>query len=139
VASIDLINGEALRNAVALDHLPRVATADDASQHVLAWDVDRVRSMSVADWLATRGPLPPDPTPQQSADAIAAIEAARVAALAAAAAKRQQILTIAQSAVGIRVDQLTAVQLRALFAVILWKEDAIDAGLLVRPLSEWVT
>jgi hypothetical protein len=139
VASIDLINGEALRNAVALDHLPRVATAGDASQHVLAWDVDRVRSMSAADWLATRGPLPPDPTPQQTTDAIAAIEAARVAARAAAAAKRQQILTIAQTAVGVRIDLLTAVQIRALFAVILWKEDAIDAGLLVRPLSEWVT
>jgi hypothetical protein len=139
VASIDLINGEALQTAVATDHLPRVATAGDAAQHVLFWDADRVRSMAGADWLAQRGPLPVDPTAQQTTDAIAAIEAARVAARAAAAAKRQQILTIAQTAVGVRIDLLTAVQIRALFAVILWKEDAIDAGLLVRPLSEWVT
>jgi hypothetical protein len=133
-----LTNGEAIRMAVALDGLPRVATADDTAQHVLYLDGSTVRSMLAADWLAAHGPLPTDPTPQQSADAIAAIEAARLAAIAAAATKKGQILTIAQTAVGVRVDLLTAAQLRALFAVTLWKEDALDAALLIRPLAEWV-
>ncbi len=139
-------------DAVAADGLPRVARyleifTDDAGQETTGAEVQHVlylnggplpQSMLASVWLATRGPLPIDPTPQQSADAVAAIEAARVAALAAATTKRQQILAIAQSAVGMRVDLLSNIQVRSLFAVILYEEGALDAGLLVRPLSEWV-
>ena len=57
--------------------------------------------------------------------------------LTATATLRSQILTIAQSAVGARVDQLTATQVRALFAVILRKEGALNNDLTVKPLSQW--
>lgn len=134
-----LINGKAVADLVALDGLPRVAVADDASQHVLYLDGGALPlSMLASAWLATRGPLPNDPTPAEIDAAILAREAARQAAVADAAALRQQVLTIAQSAVGIRVDQLTAGQVRALFAVLLHKEGALKADLTVRALSEWV-
>jgi len=127
-----------IHEAVARDGLPRVADYDDGTKQVLYLDGDRVRSMDVAAWLATRGPLPADPTPAERAAAIAAREAARQQALADAAALRQQVLTIAQSAVGVRVDQLTAGQVRALFAVLLHKEGALKGDLTVRALGEWV-
>ncbi len=132
-------------DAVALDHLPRVAryltTYDDEStgetQHVLYWDVI-VQSMEAAAWLAQRGPLPTDPTQAQIDAAIAAIQQDATAATAAAAQLRQQIITLAQSAVGVRVDLLTAPQVRALFAIILWEAGALKNDLTIRPLSEWV-
>jgi hypothetical protein len=138
MSSIDIIDGEALHTTVALDGLARVVTATDGSTHVLYWDGTRVRSMEASAWPVLRGPLPVDPTSQQSTDAIAARETARLAALAAAATKRQQILTIAQSAVGVRVDLLTAAQIKALYAITLWQQGALDAGLIVRPLADWV-
>ena len=129
-------------DSVRADGLPRVVSAidqdDTISQHVLYLDGDVVRSMLAADWLATRGPLPALPTQQEIDAAIAAREQARLAALADAAALRQAILTIAQSAVGVRADLLTAVQLRALFAIVLWQAGALKNDLTVRPLAEWV-
>lgn len=128
-----------IHEAVQADGLPRVADYDDDSRHVLYLNGGSVvQSLTAAEWLATRGPLPVDPTPGESAAAIAAREAALAAALAAAATKRAQILAIAQSTVGIRADLLTNLQLRALFGIILWEAGALDGGLLVRPLAEWV-
>lgn len=125
--------------AVERDGLPRVGMYDDGLQKVLYLNGGEVvQSLTAAEWLATRGPLPADPTPQESAAAITARETARQAALADASALRQQVLTIAQSAVGIRVDALTAGQVRALFAILLWKEGALKNDLTVRPLAEWV-
>lgn len=126
---------QSIADAVALDGLPRVATADDTSQHVLYLDGETVRSKTAAEWGT---PLPSDPTPEQISAAVAAREAARQQASADAATLRQQVLTIAQSAVGIRADLLTAAQLRALFVVMLWKEGALDNALIVRPLTQWV-
>ncbi len=127
-----------IHQAVAHDGLPRVANYDDGSQQVLYLDGAIVRSMLATDWLTTRGPLPTDPTSDQVAAAIAAREAARQQALTDAAALRQQILTIAQGAVGTRIDLLTAAQTRALFAASLWRDGAVKADLTIRPLSEWV-
>lgn len=134
-----LIDGKTIADLVALDGLPRVAMADDTTQHVLYLDVGPLpRSMLATDWLATRGPLPTEPTQQEIADAIAARETARQAALAEAATLRLAIITLAQSAAGARVDQLTAGQVRALFAILLWEEGALKNDLTVRALSEWV-
>ena len=55
-----------------------------------------------------------------------------------AAALRQQVVTIATSAVGMGVDLLTAVQVRALIACLLWKQNALDRSRIVRPLAEWL-
>jgi hypothetical protein len=134
-----LIDGEAIAGRVALDGLSRLVVDDAGAQHVLYLPDGGAlpASMFAAEWLAQRGPLPADPTPEQIADAIAAREAARQQALADAAALRQQILTIAQSAIGVRVDLLTAGQVRALFAILLWKEGAIKNDLTVRALAEW--
>ena len=125
--------------AVAADGLSRVADYDDGSRHVLFLGAaGKVQSLATADWIATRGPLPHDPTPEESQAAIAQRETARQQASTDAAALRQQILTLAQSAVGVRLIDLTAGQRNALIAILLWKEGAIDAALVVRPLSVWV-
>ncbi len=128
---------QTIADLVAHDHLPRQATADDASMHVLYWN-GIVRSMEAADWLAQRGPLPTDPTQADIDAAVAAQEAARVQALADAAQIRQQVLNLAQSAVGIAINALTAVQVRALFAIVLWQEGALNKDGTVRPLADWI-
>lgn len=122
--------------AVERDHLPRVASYDDDSQHVLYWD-GVVRSLTAAEWLAQRGPLPADPTPEQIAAALAARTQERQQEAADTQALRQALRTRLQSAVGVQVDDLLVGQLRALVAYLLWREGALDADLRVRPLSEW--
>jgi hypothetical protein len=135
-----LINGLALQEAVGQDGLPRVAHGDDGSMHVLYLPTGAriAQSMEASDWLVQRGPLPADPTHAEIAAALAARAAAEQQAATEAAALRQQIIALAQSAVGVRVDQLTAGQVRALFATVLWKTGALNADLTVRPLTQWV-
>ncbi len=50
---------------------------------------------------------------------------------------RQAVLTLAQSAVGVRFDQLTAAQVRVLFAIVLRQAGALNADGTVRPLAGW--
>lgn len=128
---------QTIADRVATDGLPRQATADDGSRHVLYLEggVLPVRSMAASDWPL---PLPTDPTQAQIDAAILARQQAAQQAQADAAQFRQQILTLAQSTVGVRVDQLTAVQVRALFAVILRQEGALTPDLTIRPLAQWV-
>lgn len=80
----------------------------------------------------------PEPTEAEILAMIVTLEAEAEAARVAAAQLRQQVRTTAQGAVGIRYDLLTAAQVRALVAILLWKEGALDNAGLVRPLSEWV-
>lgn len=132
--------------AVERDGLSRVARYrteyDDGTQgetqHVLYRDGALVRSMLAADWLAQRGPLPTDPTQTEIDAALAAQEAARVQAAADTAALRQRVLGLAGSAVGIQIDALTAGQVRALVALLLWKAGALDRNGAVRPLADWL-
>ena len=126
---------QSVADAVAADGLPRVAVDDGGVSHVLYWDATIVRSMLASAWPP---PLPTPPTPQEITAALAARETARQAAIADAAALRAQIVTIAQSAVGVRVDLLTAVQVRALMACVLWKQGALDKLGQVRPLADWL-
>lgn len=128
----------AIHLAVERDGLPRLASYDDQSQHVLYWDAPHVRSMLAADWLAQRGPLPIDPTPEQSAAAVLARQQAAQQAQADAMQLRQQILGLAQSAVGVRVDGLNARQIQALLAILLRKEGALANDLTIRPLADWI-
>lgn len=51
---------------------------------------------------------------------------------------RAALLTRAQSAVGKRLDDLTAAERNALVALLLFKEGAISSDLHVQPLAEWV-
>lgn len=132
-----LINGKTIADAVALDGLPRVADADDGSRHVLyldAWPLPH--SMLAADWLSTRGPLPTDPTPAQSAAAIAARETERQTKRDKAVQKRARILALAADAVGQPVDKLSAKQIGALLALL--HPELVDDALMVRPVDEWV-
>lgn len=52
---------------------------------------------------------------------------------------QNSIVALAQTAVGVRIDALTAPQLRALVAVLFWEHGAIAADLTVRPLAQWIT
>jgi hypothetical protein len=126
---------QTLADAVARDGLPRVATADDDSVHVLFLDAGVVRSMPAIAWPP---PLPSDPTPAEIAAAIAAREAQEQQARADAAALRSRVRTLAQSAVGLSIDVLTAGQIKTLVILLLHKEAAIDKAGIVRPLDEWM-
>lgn len=48
------------------------------------------------------------------------------------------IKPIVQGAVGKNITALSAAEVRALVAVLLWREDALDAAGNVRPLGRWV-
>lgn len=123
-----------IAQAVAHDGLPRQATADDDSVHVLYLEAGVVRSMLAADWT---GPLPTDPTPTEIAAARAARDAQAVQDKADATALRTRVLTLAQSAVGVQLDQLAVPQIRALIAILLHKQGAIDKSGAIRPLADW--
>lgn len=110
---------------VALDGVPRQATADDGSEHMLYRDGGIVKSVLLQDWPAVE-------------TALAEAEAARQQAADDAAALRSQILTLAQSAVGVSLGQLTAGQRNALIAGLLWRMGALTPDLHVRPLAEWL-
>ena len=135
------------QEAVARDGLPRVAryltTYADGSQgetqHVLYRPNGLVQSMPAADWLAQRGPLPTDPTQAQIDAAIAAQQQATQQAQSDAAQLRQQVVTLAQSTVGLRIDAtFTAAQLKALLALLLWQAGALNSDGTVRPLTDWI-
>lgn len=116
-----LINGQSIADLVAQDGVARQATADDGGIHMLFRDGALVRSCLVADWPAEQLVL-------------AAHEQERLDA----AALRTRVLAVAQSAVGVAADQLTAVQLRALFMIVLWRSGALDKNGVVQPLAQWV-
>lgn len=124
-----------IADAVLLDGLPRVATADDASVHVLFLEAGQVRSMLASDWPP---PLPTDPTQAEIDAALAAKAAKQQQDLLDAAALRTRVRTLAQSAVGVQIDQLSGAQVRALIAILLHKQSAIDKNGAIRPLTEWV-
>jgi len=77
------------------------------------------------------------PTQSQLQAASDSYDGQAAAATAAAAVLRQRIRTVAQSAIGVAADQLTATQLRSLVAVLLWKVGALDADGKIRPFAEW--
>jgi hypothetical protein len=77
------------------------------------------------------------PTPAQIAARVAALQAAEAQEGAENETLRTRVRALAQSAVGVQVDQLTAAQVRALFIVFLYKRGAIDRSGTVRPFGEW--
>jgi hypothetical protein len=79
----------------------------------------------------------PQPTPEQLQAASDAVDALAAQAAQEAAALRTKVRTTAQSAVGVSIDQLTNNQVRALLAVLLWREGALDKDGKVRPFAEW--
>ena len=77
-------------------------------------------------------------TTQQQSAILALVAAHNPALLSPGETLREAIKTTAQSAVGVTYDQLTAAQVRALAAILLYKAGALDTNGTVRPLSEWV-
>jgi len=70
--------------------------------------------------------------------AIAAVVSAHEpAAPTAGETLKAQVDSLASSAVGVRLDNLTAGQVRALMAELLIKEGAVATDMTVRPLGEW--
>lgn len=62
----------------------------------------------------------------------------RIQAQTEAAAARDAVTAIAQTAVGVGIADLTTAQQRALLACLLYKADALGPTLAVKPLSQWV-
>lgn len=80
----------------------------------------------------------PQPTEAELAAAIAAYDTAETARKQEATTLRNQVVSLAQSAVGVTLNNLTAAQVRALVAILLWKEGAVTPAGAIRPLAEWV-
>lgn len=53
-------------------------------------------------------------------------------------ALHNRLTTLAASTAGLQADQLSAVQVRALLTLLLWRAGAIQADGTVRDLAEWV-
>lgn len=133
--------------AVAADGLARVAryieiftdngqeTTGAEVQHVLYLTGDIVQSMSTAAWLATRGPLPLDPTPQQSSAAIGARDATDAAQAARRAARQARVRS--GLAVGVDAGALTNPQLLILVKAMADRLGAFDDDGLLLPVEQW--
>lgn len=80
----------------------------------------------------------PQPTEEQLTAAIAAFDAAAATAQTEANALRTRVVNLAQSAVGVQIDALTAGQVRALVTILLWKAGAVDKTGAIKPLNTWV-
>lgn len=80
----------------------------------------------------------PQPNDAQIDAAITAAKAAAQQAETDAVALKQAVQNLAQSAVGVVIDQLTAAQRNALIACLLWKAGAIDKDMKIRPLAQWL-
>lgn len=78
------------------------------------------------------------PTEAELQAASDAYDAAKAQADSDAAALRTRVRTVAQSAVGVLITDLTAAQVRSLLAVLLWKGGALDKDGRIRPLADWV-
>lgn len=77
------------------------------------------------------------PTPAQLQAASDAYDAAQAQEEQDAQALRTLVRNAAQSAVGVGLTNLTAAQVRALLAILLHKEGALDKDGKVRPLADW--
>lgn len=83
--------------------------------------------------------LAPDATDQQrtlAAQIVAAYD--QKAEDAKGAALRQALITQAQSAVGVRVDQLSAAQQKAMVAILLWNAGGLNPDMTIAPLATFV-
>jgi hypothetical protein len=85
---------------------------------VVFLDEGRVRSIAEADYLVEQARLDADRE--------------------AASQLRTQILQAAQSAVGVRLNDLTAAQRNGLIALLLWKEGGVKNDGTIAPLGEWL-
>jgi hypothetical protein len=108
-------------------------------------DADPRRDYEIRDDADGRGPhiaawrLPGEPpTEAQIAAAITAYDAAVTVRDADARQLRQRVRTLAGGAAGKLITDLTAAEVRALLAVLLWQAGALTPDGAVRPLDEWV-
>jgi len=125
---------QATADLVATDGLPRQATADDNSVHVLYLDGALVRSMLASAWPP---PLPTPPTARQSATAIAARQAAAQQALIDEAALDARVKNLAAGCVGMSVDDLLAGHVKTFVILWLHSKKALDKDGKIKPLSDW--
>lgn len=80
----------------------------------------------------------PQPTNAELQADVAALDVRDATQKNEATALRQQILTLAQSAVGKTINTLTANEVRALVALQLYRAGAVDKDGKVRALIDWV-
>ncbi len=99
----------------------RINRESDGSEQITIWNLSQ-----------------PQPTAAELTAASAAYDAAEAQRQAEATTLRQQVVSTAQSAVGVGITALTAAQVRALVAILLWKAGAIKADGTVKALTEWV-
>ena len=87
----------------------------------------------IIEW---RGPGD-EPTQQELENAWQIYSEREAAEQAASDKLKSNIVTIAQSAVGVALNDLTQGQTRALLAVMLWKAGGVAPDMTVKPLKDW--
>lgn len=88
----------------------------------------------IAAWRLAGNP----PTESELMAAITAYDGAAQLARTDALALRQTILTTARTAEGVLLANLTTNQIKALLAILLWKEGGVKPDMTVRALAEWI-
>jgi hypothetical protein len=112
----------------------RADLAPGPGERVIALPDDRAGALRAAlDALAAGQEI----TYDEAAGTFAARPRTLSAAEQADQAARALVVAAAQSAVGVNIAALTAGQVRALLAVLLYKAGAIDAQGVVQPLAGW--
>lgn len=125
--------------------MPRYAVIEDATDRIIVLDppLDDEGSPILPEGIASHAvELTPEMEQSLEADALAAKSAEEAEAAAerdAAQALRQQIVDLAQSAVGVSLSALTAAQRNALTACLLYRAGGVTDTMTVAPLNEWVT
>ena len=98
---------QSIADLVAEDHVPRPATADDGSEHMLFWNGANVRSVLLADWpAAAQGEI--DEGQKR-------------------AAQRAQFQADARAHIGKQAKSLTLPEIRDLLLLYLERDGLIDS------------
>ena len=87
----------------------------------------------IVEW---RGPGD-EPTQQELEDVWQIYSEREVVERAACDQLKSNIISIAQSAVGVALNDLTQAQTRALLALMLWKASGVAPDMTVKPLKDW--
>lgn len=103
-------------------------------------DTDNIFEINIATGAAGYRKLTPDEQAERVArrSAAEAEQAQQDQRNSARSRSRALVLDAAQEAVGVSVDALSAPQLRALVAILLWQADALTPDGTIRPLSDWI-
>ena len=106
------------------------------SIHVIQLVDDGIKTTLLSDWV---GPTPADPTQADIDLAVDERETQRANRIAKAEMKQQQVIDLAQTTVGLKLKDLSLLQLKSILAILFDERGIIDETMTIQPLKEWIT